>query len=218
MKFDNKGKSLLSGNHIAYDYHPSPDKHYVGSRVVAKYKDGDQVWLYAGIVAETPNVKNKDRYSFSSAAVLFLFFLLVRRKRAQVAAELLSDLPRAALSVISSLVLIHECFGWSLCCVAQIPESEVVFGNSDDGADISPPCSGPGRRKEEPRGVLCQQCCLGTSGGAAAGRKQSQLRVDERQLPLDVVFALWSFWEDSQRVLSASHAQPWLRPAVRGPI
>lgn len=62
VKFDNKGKSLLSGNHIAYDYHPSPEKHYVGSRVVAKYKDGNQVWLYAGIVAETPNVKNKDRY------------------------------------------------------------------------------------------------------------------------------------------------------------
>ncbi|XP_065516364.1 histone-lysine N-methyltransferase SETDB1 isoform X1 [Lathamus discolor] len=62
VKFDNKGKSLLSGNHIAYDYHPLPEKHYVGSRVVAKYKDGNQVWLYAGIVAETPNVKNKDRF------------------------------------------------------------------------------------------------------------------------------------------------------------
>ncbi|XP_075593147.1 histone-lysine N-methyltransferase SETDB1 isoform X2 [Balearica regulorum gibbericeps] len=62
VKFDNKGKSLLSGNHIAYDYHPSPEKHYVGSRVVAKYKDRNQVWLYAGIVAETPNVKNKDRF------------------------------------------------------------------------------------------------------------------------------------------------------------
>lgn len=62
VKFDNKGKSLLSGNHIAYDYHPPADKLYVGSRVVAKYKDGNQVWLYAGIVAETPNVKNKLRY------------------------------------------------------------------------------------------------------------------------------------------------------------
>ncbi|XP_009067686.1 PREDICTED: histone-lysine N-methyltransferase SETDB1, partial [Acanthisitta chloris] len=60
VKFDNKGKSLLSGNHIAYDYHPSSDKHHVGSRVVARYKDGNQMWLYAGIVAETPNVKNKD--------------------------------------------------------------------------------------------------------------------------------------------------------------
>ncbi|XP_067425735.1 histone-lysine N-methyltransferase SETDB1 isoform X2 [Emydura macquarii macquarii] len=62
VKFDNKGKSLLSGNHIAYDYHPSAEKLSVGSRVVAKYKDGNQVWLYAGIVAETPNVKNKLRF------------------------------------------------------------------------------------------------------------------------------------------------------------
>ncbi|XP_042297054.1 histone-lysine N-methyltransferase SETDB1 isoform X2 [Sceloporus undulatus] len=62
VKFDNKGKSLLSGNHIAYDSHPPIDKLHVGSRVVAKYKDGNQVWLYAGIVAETPNVKNKMRF------------------------------------------------------------------------------------------------------------------------------------------------------------
>ncbi|KAM8920772.1 histone-lysine N-methyltransferase SETDB1 isoform 1-T1 [Pelodytes ibericus] len=62
VKFDNKGKSLLSGNHIAYDYHPTPEKLFVGSRVVAKYKDGNQVWLYAGIVAEPPSNKNKMRY------------------------------------------------------------------------------------------------------------------------------------------------------------
>ncbi|NXE42884.1 SETB1 methyltransferase, partial [Ptilorrhoa leucosticta] len=62
VKFDNRGKSLLSGNHIAYDYHPSAEKHHVGRRVVARYKDGNQMWLYAGIVAETPNVKNKDRF------------------------------------------------------------------------------------------------------------------------------------------------------------
>lgn len=52
---------MLSGNHIAYDHHPLVDKLQVGSRVVAKYKDGNQVWLYAGIVAETPNPKNKMR-------------------------------------------------------------------------------------------------------------------------------------------------------------
>ncbi|XP_028911602.1 histone-lysine N-methyltransferase SETDB1 isoform X1 [Ornithorhynchus anatinus] len=62
VKFDNKGKSLLSGNHIAYDYHPPAETLFVGSRVVAKYKDGNQVWLYAGVVAETPNVKNKLRF------------------------------------------------------------------------------------------------------------------------------------------------------------
>ncbi|KAM5129743.1 histone-lysine N-methyltransferase SETDB1 [Mantella aurantiaca] len=62
VKFDNKGKSLLSGNHIAYDYHPPLDKLFVGSRVVAKYKDGNQVWLYAGIIAEPPSNKNKMRF------------------------------------------------------------------------------------------------------------------------------------------------------------
>ncbi|XP_069041560.1 histone-lysine N-methyltransferase SETDB1-A [Lepisosteus oculatus] len=62
VKFDNKGKSLLSGNHIAFDYHPTLDKLFVGARVVAKYKDGNQVWLYAGIVAEMPNSKNRMRF------------------------------------------------------------------------------------------------------------------------------------------------------------
>ncbi|XP_053561468.1 histone-lysine N-methyltransferase SETDB1 [Bombina bombina] len=62
VKFDNKGKSLLSGNHIAYDCHPPVEKLTVGSRVVAKYKDGNQVWLYAGIVAEPPSGKNKMRF------------------------------------------------------------------------------------------------------------------------------------------------------------
>ncbi|XP_018415412.1 PREDICTED: histone-lysine N-methyltransferase SETDB1 [Nanorana parkeri] len=62
VKFDNKGKSLLSGNHIAYDYHPPLDKLFVGSRVVARYKDGNQVWLYAGIIAEPPSNKNKMRF------------------------------------------------------------------------------------------------------------------------------------------------------------
>ncbi|XP_010883132.4 histone-lysine N-methyltransferase SETDB1-B isoform X2 [Esox lucius] len=62
VKFENKGKSLLSGNHIAFDYHPTLERLYVGARVVAKYKDGNQVWLYAGIVAEMPNNKNRMRF------------------------------------------------------------------------------------------------------------------------------------------------------------
>lgn len=64
VKFD-KGKSLLSGNHIAFDYNPTLEVLYVGARVVAKYKDGNLVWLYAGIVAEMPNNKNRMRYKFS---------------------------------------------------------------------------------------------------------------------------------------------------------
>uniref|UniRef100_S4R967 SET domain bifurcated histone lysine methyltransferase 1b n=1 Tax=Petromyzon marinus TaxID=7757 RepID=S4R967_PETMA len=62
VKFDSKGKSLLSGNHIAYDRHPESESLVVGSRVVAKYKDGSSVWLYAGIVAETPHRTNKYRF------------------------------------------------------------------------------------------------------------------------------------------------------------
>uniref|UniRef100_A0A667X656 [histone H3]-lysine(4) N-trimethyltransferase n=1 Tax=Myripristis murdjan TaxID=586833 RepID=A0A667X656_9TELE len=61
VKFD-KGKSLLSGNHVAFDYHPTLESLYVGARVVAKYKDGNLVWLYAGIVAEMPNNKNRMRF------------------------------------------------------------------------------------------------------------------------------------------------------------
>lgn len=60
VKFD-KGKSLLSGNHVAFDYNPTLEILYVGARVVAKYKDGNLVWLYAGIVAEMPNNKNRMR-------------------------------------------------------------------------------------------------------------------------------------------------------------
>uniref|UniRef100_A0A8C1GTF7 [histone H3]-lysine(4) N-trimethyltransferase n=3 Tax=Cyprinus carpio TaxID=7962 RepID=A0A8C1GTF7_CYPCA len=62
VKFENKGKSLLSGNHVAFEYHPTLERLFVGARVVAKYKDGNQVWLYAGVVAEMPNSKNRMRF------------------------------------------------------------------------------------------------------------------------------------------------------------
>lgn len=62
VKFENKGKSLLSGNHVAFDYNPVLEQLFVGARVVAKYKDGNQVWLYAGIVAEMPTSKNRMRF------------------------------------------------------------------------------------------------------------------------------------------------------------
>uniref|UniRef100_A0A673J931 [histone H3]-lysine(4) N-trimethyltransferase n=1 Tax=Sinocyclocheilus rhinocerous TaxID=307959 RepID=A0A673J931_9TELE len=62
VKFENKGKSLLSGNHVAFDYHPTLERLFVGARVVARYKDGNQVWLYAGVVAEMPNSKNRMRF------------------------------------------------------------------------------------------------------------------------------------------------------------
>lgn len=49
---------------------------------MARYKDGNQMWLYAGIVAETPNVKNKDRYSlFHLPPSLFFFFNFLGKKK-----------------------------------------------------------------------------------------------------------------------------------------
>lgn len=60
VKFE-KGKNLLSGNHVAFEYNPTLESLYVGARVVANYKDGKEVWLYAGIVAEMPNNKNRMR-------------------------------------------------------------------------------------------------------------------------------------------------------------
>uniref|UniRef100_A0A8C5AI37 Histone-lysine N-methyltransferase SETDB1-B n=1 Tax=Gadus morhua TaxID=8049 RepID=A0A8C5AI37_GADMO len=62
VKFESKGKSLLSGNHVAFEYHPTLESLYVGARVVAKYKDGTLSWLYAGVVAEMPNNKNRMRF------------------------------------------------------------------------------------------------------------------------------------------------------------
>ncbi|XP_068070115.2 histone-lysine N-methyltransferase SETDB1-B isoform X6 [Danio rerio] len=62
VRFENKGKSLLSGNHVAFEYHPTLERLFVGARVVARYKDGNQVWLYAGVVAEMPNSKNRMRF------------------------------------------------------------------------------------------------------------------------------------------------------------
>uniref|UniRef100_A0A8C6LFV2 [histone H3]-lysine(4) N-trimethyltransferase n=1 Tax=Nothobranchius furzeri TaxID=105023 RepID=A0A8C6LFV2_NOTFU len=61
VRFD-KGKSLLSGNHVAFDDNPAMEDLFVGARVVARYKDGSLTWLYAGIVAEMPNNKNRMRY------------------------------------------------------------------------------------------------------------------------------------------------------------
>lgn len=50
----------------------------MGSRVVVKHKDENQVWLSAGIVAETPHAKNKDRFStfFADGYVSYFFSAL----------------------------------------------------------------------------------------------------------------------------------------------
>uniref|UniRef100_A0A3P8XKQ6 Pre-SET domain-containing protein n=1 Tax=Esox lucius TaxID=8010 RepID=A0A3P8XKQ6_ESOLU len=62
VDFSEKGRSMLSGHHIAFDHTASLERLYVGVRVVAKFKDADQSWFYSGILAELPNRKNRMRF------------------------------------------------------------------------------------------------------------------------------------------------------------
>ncbi|XP_078669542.1 histone-lysine N-methyltransferase SETDB1-like isoform X2 [Branchiostoma floridae x Branchiostoma belcheri] len=65
VKYDVKGKGLLSGNHIAFSETVGQGVLHAGSRIVGQYVDeeGDSVqYLYAGIVAELPSKSNRSRY------------------------------------------------------------------------------------------------------------------------------------------------------------
>uniref|UniRef100_A0A8C7HY21 Histone-lysine N-methyltransferase SETDB1 n=1 Tax=Oncorhynchus kisutch TaxID=8019 RepID=A0A8C7HY21_ONCKI len=62
VDFSEKGRSMLSGHHIAFDQTASLERLYVGVRVVAKFKDAEQSWFYSGILAELPNRKNRMRF------------------------------------------------------------------------------------------------------------------------------------------------------------
>uniref|UniRef100_A0A674CQE9 SET domain bifurcated histone lysine methyltransferase 1a n=1 Tax=Salmo trutta TaxID=8032 RepID=A0A674CQE9_SALTR len=62
VDFSEKGRSMLSGHHIAFDHTASLERLYVGVRVVAKFKDAEQSWFYSGILAELPNRKNRMRF------------------------------------------------------------------------------------------------------------------------------------------------------------
>ncbi|XP_021368077.1 histone-lysine N-methyltransferase SETDB1-B-like isoform X3 [Mizuhopecten yessoensis] len=62
IKFDGKGKKVLSPKHVAFK-DPIVRQIYVGTRVIALYRDEDSTSsYYAGIVAETPNGRNQQRY------------------------------------------------------------------------------------------------------------------------------------------------------------
>ncbi|XP_033752010.1 histone-lysine N-methyltransferase SETDB1-B-like [Pecten maximus] len=62
IKFDGKGKKVLSPKHVAFK-DSLVRQIYVGTRVIALYRDEDSTSsYYAGIVAETPNGRNQQRY------------------------------------------------------------------------------------------------------------------------------------------------------------
>lgn len=59
VKFEGKGKSLVSGHHIAFDSTPKLDQLYIGARVVVETEEN---LFQTGILAELPGRKNRSRY------------------------------------------------------------------------------------------------------------------------------------------------------------
>lgn len=61
VSFKEKGKSLVSGHHIAFDTTPRLEQLYVGARVVVKCNDRK---FRSAILAELPSRKNRLRCVF----------------------------------------------------------------------------------------------------------------------------------------------------------
>ncbi|XP_070702527.1 histone-lysine N-methyltransferase SETDB1-B-like [Pempheris klunzingeri] len=61
VSFEEKGKSLVSGHHIAYDNTPKLEQLYVGARVVVRSQD-NKFWFQPAILAELPGRKNRLRF------------------------------------------------------------------------------------------------------------------------------------------------------------
>lgn len=61
VSFEEKGKSLVSGHHIAHDTTPKLEQLYVGARVVVRSEENTSLFR-PGILAELPSRKNRSRY------------------------------------------------------------------------------------------------------------------------------------------------------------
>ncbi|XP_068432137.1 histone-lysine N-methyltransferase SETDB1-B-like isoform X2 [Clinocottus analis] len=61
IKFEEKGKSLVSGHHIAFDCMPMVDHLFVGARVVVKLSV-DLCQFCPGVLGELPNRRNRMRF------------------------------------------------------------------------------------------------------------------------------------------------------------
>lgn len=61
IQFESKGKSLVSGHHIAFDYMPKVDSLLVGTRVVVKHQT-EEGQFCPGTLAELPSRKNRMRF------------------------------------------------------------------------------------------------------------------------------------------------------------
>lgn len=71
VNFEEKGRSLVSGHHIALDNPPKLDELYVGARVVIQSAD-DELSFLPGILAELPSRKNRLRFVFEWVLHMFI--------------------------------------------------------------------------------------------------------------------------------------------------
>ncbi|XP_068566725.1 histone-lysine N-methyltransferase SETDB1-B-like [Cebidichthys violaceus] len=62
IHFKDKGKSLVSGHHIAFDYMPKVDQLFVGARVVVKFPAKDECRFSPGVLGELPGRRNRMRF------------------------------------------------------------------------------------------------------------------------------------------------------------
>lgn len=68
VHFDDKGKRIVSGHHVAFDTVVEKMHVYVGARVVARYPN---TWVFSpGILAEIPTRSNRDRCVVKSSLFL----------------------------------------------------------------------------------------------------------------------------------------------------
>ncbi|XP_053190332.1 histone-lysine N-methyltransferase SETDB1-A-like [Scomber japonicus] len=61
INFEEKGKRLVSGHHIAFHHVPNVSQLYVGARVVVRCQD-EEIQFKPGILAELPCRKNQSRF------------------------------------------------------------------------------------------------------------------------------------------------------------
>ncbi|XP_071394128.1 histone-lysine N-methyltransferase SETDB1-B-like [Centroberyx affinis] len=62
VDFEEKGRSLVSGYHIAFDKVPMLERLYIGARVVTKYQEDNQSRFCSGVLGELPCRKNRMRF------------------------------------------------------------------------------------------------------------------------------------------------------------
>ncbi len=61
ISFEEKGKILVSGHHIAFNYMAKAEQLFVGARVVVKCP-AEKSWFCPGVLAELPSRKNRMRF------------------------------------------------------------------------------------------------------------------------------------------------------------